>query len=123
MRKFLSISLMMLFIASCTTLRDLANIQQPALEYSNMSIQSMNFSEAVLLFEFDVNNPNPIGITASAYNYDFLVNKNSFLSGNQDRDVKIGASGNSVLQVPVTLQFSELLNIGNVPKNSLIAYL
>ena len=70
----------------------------------------MNFSEAVLLFEFDVNNPNPIGITASAYNYDFLVNKNSFLSGNQDRDVKIGASGNSVLQVPVTLQFSELLN-------------
>jgi LEA14-like dessication related protein len=110
MRKFLSISLMMLFIASCTTLRDLANIQKPALEYSNMSIQSMNFSEAVLLFEFDVNNPNPIGITASAYNYDFLVNKNSFLSGNQDRDVKIGASGNSVLQVPVTLQFSELLN-------------
>lgn len=113
MRTFLSVTLMILFLAGCTALRDLANIQRPAIEYSNMRLQSINFSEAVLLFDFAVNNPNPIGITASEYNYNFLVNDNSFLSGTQDKNVNIGANGESVLQIPVTLQFSELLNTFN----------
>lgn len=113
MRTFLSVTLMILFLAGCTALRDLANIQRPAIEYSSMRLQSVNFSEAVLLFDFAVNNPNPIGITASEYNYNFLVNDNSFLSGTQDKNVNIGANGESVLQIPVTLQFSELLNTFN----------
>lgn len=113
MRTFLSVTLMILFLAGCTALRDLANIQRPAIEYSDMRLQSINFSEAVLLFDFAVNNPNPIGITASEYNYNFLVNDNSFLSGTQDKNVNIGANGESVLQIPVTLQFSELLNTFN----------
>lgn len=113
MRKFLSFFLILLFFTGCTALRDLANIQKPNLEYSNMSVQSINFNEAELLFNFDVNNPNPVGITASEYNYNFLVNDNSFLSGKQDSNVKIGANGKSVLQVPVTLKYSELLNTFN----------
>jgi len=110
MTKFLSALLLLFFITGCAALKDLANIQKPSLEYSNISVQSINFNQAELLFNFEVNNPNPIGITASGYSYDFLVNSNSFLSGNQDRNVNIGSSRSSVLQVPVTLQYTELLN-------------
>lgn len=113
MKKFIYYLLIALIFTGCATLRDLANIQKPALEYSSMSVQSINFSEAVLLFDFEVDNPNPVGITASGYTYDFLVNNNSFLSGSQDKDVKIGASNESVLQVPVTLQYSELYDTFN----------
>ena len=102
--------MLLFFITGCAALKDLANIQKPTLTYSNMSVQSINFNEAELLFNFDVNNPNPLGITASGYSYDFLVNSNSFLSGNQDKDVKIGSGSKSVLQVPVKIQYSELLN-------------
>jgi len=110
MAKFLSTLLLLFFISGCTALKDLANMQTPSLEYDTMSVQSINFNEAVLLFNFDVNNPNPIGITASGYSYNFLVNSNSFLSGNQDKNVNIGSGRNNTLQVPVTLQYSELLN-------------
>src|SRR6056297_430391 len=110
MTKFLSALLLLFFITGCAALKDLANIQKPSLEYSNIIVQSINFNQAELLFNFEVNNPNPIGITASGYSYDFLVNSNSFLSGNQDRNVNIGSSRSSVLQVPVTLQYTELLN-------------
>jgi LEA14-like dessication related protein len=110
MAKFLSTLFILLFISGCSTLRDLASLQKPTLTYSNMSVQSINFNEAELLFNFDVNNPNPLGITANGYSYDFLVNSNSFLSGNQDKNVKIGSGSTSILQVPVTLQYSELLN-------------
>jgi LEA14-like dessication related protein len=88
-----------------------------------MSVQSINFNEAELLFNFDVNNPNPLGITASGYSYDFLVNNNSFLSGNQDKDVKIGSGSKSVLQVPVKIQYSELLNsFRSLPGNDEFKY-
>lgn len=110
MKKFLSVSLLLFLITGCTALKDLANIQKPSLEYSNMSIQSINFNEAVLLFNFDVNNPNPVGIKASEYSYNFLVNNNSFLSGKQSKNVNIEANRKSEFQIPVTLKYYELLN-------------
>ena len=123
MTKFLSALLLLFFITGCAALKDLANIQKPTLTYSNMSVQSINFNEAELLFNFDVNNPNPLGITASGYSYDFLVNNNSFLSGNQDKDVKIGSGSKSVLQVPVKIQYSELLNsFRSLPGNDEFKY-
>lgn len=110
MTKFLSTLLLLFFITGCAALKDLANLQKPALEYSDMRVQSINFTEAVLLFNFDVNNPNPVGVTADGYNYNFLVNNNSFLSGSQDENVTIGSGRKSVLEVPVTLKYSELLS-------------
>jgi LEA14-like dessication related protein len=110
MRKFLSTLLLLFFITGCAALKDLANLQKPSLEYSDMRVQSINFTEAVLLFNFDVNNPNPIGVTADGYNYSFLVNNNSFLSGTQNENISIGSGSKSVLEVPVTLKYSELLN-------------
>lgn len=113
MAKFLSTLFLVIFITGCATLRDIANLQKPAITYSNMIIQNINFNEAELLFNFDVDNPNPLGITSSGYTYDFLVNKNSFLSGNQNKNISIGAGRESVIQVPVTLKYTELLNTFN----------
>lgn len=110
MRKFLSTLLLLFFITGCAALEDLANLQKPSLGYSDMRVQSINFTEAVLLFNFDVNNPNPIGVTADGYNYDFQVNNNSFLSGTQDENISIGSGSKSVIEVPLTLKYSELLN-------------
>lgn len=110
MRKWTLLAIGLLFFAGCTLLRDLANVERPALEYSNMSIQSINFNEAVLLFDFDVTNPNNIGITADRYSYEFFVNDNSFISGDQQENVRIARESTSTLRVPVTLRFTEIVN-------------
>lgn len=123
MRKWTLLTIGFLFFGGCTLLKDLVNVKRPALAYSNVSIQSINFSEAVLLFDFDVNNPNNVGITADRYSYEFFVNDNSFISGDQQENIRIERESTSTLQVPVTLRFSELVNtFDSLLRNDQFAY-
>lgn len=98
------------FAAGCAMLRDLADAQRPTIEFNRMSIQSFDFSEAVLRFDFDVNNPNPVGLTADRYSYEFFINENSFLSGSQSENLMIGRESVSTISVPVSINFADLFN-------------
>jgi len=65
-----------IFIAGCSALRDFANIQQPSVDFNRVSIQSISFDGIDLLFDFEVNNPNQVGVDASEYSYEFFINDN-----------------------------------------------
>lgn len=110
MKKWFLIIYSLFLFSGCALLRDLADVRRPTLEYSDMSIEQINFNEAVLLFNFDISNPNTIGLTANSYAYELFVNDNSFLSGDQQENLRIAREATSTLQVPVRLQFSELVN-------------
>jgi LEA14-like dessication related protein len=110
MKKYISIFLVAIIAAGCTALRDFADTRRPILNYNSMSIQSIDFNRAVLEFHFDVNNPNPVGLTADRYSYEFFINDNSFVSGTQDQNLRISRESVSTFSVPVTLSFSEIVN-------------
>lgn len=110
MKKYISILLVAIIAAGCAALRDFADTRRPTLEYNSMSVQSIDFNRAILQFHFDVNNPNPVGLTADRYSYEFFINDNSFLSGSQDQNLRISRESVSTLSVPVTLSFSEMVN-------------
>ncbi len=123
MKKFVSIFMVAVFASGCAALRDLADTRRPTLEYNRMSIQSIDFNRAVLQFHFDVNNPNPVGLTADRYSYEFFINDNSFLSGTEDQNLRISRESVSTLSVPVTLNFSEMLNtFSSLVGSEVIAY-
>src|SRR5690625_6132137 len=79
----------------------------PNISFSRVGIDGFGFNEATLLFEFDVDNPNPVGLTAKRYNYDFLINNSSFVSGEHRDRVSISREATSTLEVPVTIKFTE----------------
>lgn len=106
--KLIITTVLCFFISSCTMLKDLSNMVLPNLSFNSVGIQGFGFNEATLLFEFDVNNPNPVGLTAQRYNYDFLINNNSFVSGEHRDRVSISRESDSLLEVPVTIKFTEL---------------
>lgn len=106
--QYLIPALLLFILTSCSTLRDAADIREPNVEFSKMSVQSISFDGVTLLFDFDVTNPNRMGVSAEGYNYEFFINDNSFLSGVQEQPLSIGAKSNSVVQVPVSMKFSEL---------------
>lgn len=93
---------------SCATLRDAANVQEPDVQFSNMSIQNINFNGVTLLFDFDVTNPNRLDVSADGYNYEFFINGQSFISGTQDDWLEIGRESTTTIQVPVSMTFSNL---------------
>lgn len=98
----------LLLLSSCASLRDAANVQEPTVQFSNMSIQNINFDGVTLLFDFDVTNPNRLDVSAESYNYEFFINGQSFITGTQDERLEIGRESTSTVQVPVSMTFANL---------------
>lgn len=103
-----SLVIIMIFIAGCSALKDFANIQQPTVDFNRVTVQSFNFSSVNLLFDFEVNNPNQVGVDAEEYSYEFFINDNSFISGRQEENLRIERSSSSFVQIPVSLNFTEI---------------
>jgi len=111
MKKYLFpafLALLLTGLTSCAALRDAASIQEPGVQFSDMSIQTINFDGVTLLFDFDVTNPNRLDISAESYNYEFFINGQSFISGTQEERLEIGRESTSTVQVPVSMSFSNL---------------
>lgn len=106
--KLIITGVLCLIMSSCALLRDLSNVGLPDLSFNRVGIQGFGFNEATLLFTFDVDNPNPVGLTAQRYSYDFLINNSSFVSGEHRDRVSISRESSSLLEVPVTVKFTEL---------------
>lgn len=110
MNKFILLALSVLFlvITSCASIRDAASIKEPNVQFADMSIQNITFDGVTLLFDFDVTNPNRMGVSADSYNYEFFINGESFITGSQTERIEIGSEATSRVQVPVSLTFSNV---------------
>lgn len=123
MKKLIPVIALLFLIASCSALRDFADVRQPTVNYSQVSIQNISFEGVTLLFDFDVNNPNQFGVTADQYSYEFFINDNSFLSGTQTENLRISRESTSLVQVPVSLNFSEVFNtFGSMVRRDSLSY-
>lgn len=123
MKKTIPFVILLIIISSCAALRDLADFRQPTANFDKMSIQNISFDGVTLLFDFDINNPNRFGINADQYSYEFFVNDNSFLSGIQTENLRVSRESTSTIQVPVSLNFSEIYNtFSSVAQRDSISY-
>ena len=93
---------------SCSALQDLASIKKPTLSISDVQVSEMSLQDLELTFDVDVDNPNAVAINLASYNFDFLINQNSFVKGNQPLSTEISPSGKSTIQIPVRFTFKEL---------------
>lgn len=123
MKKIFLFGFTFLLLSSCNTLRDLSNIQKPSVRYNSMSIQDMSFTDVTLLFDFEVDNPNSFGVSADQYRYEFFINGAEFVTGIQNENLQIAGESKSIIQVPVSLTFSEVFDtIGSAVRQDSIAY-
>lgn len=123
MKKIILSVFAFLLLSSCNTLRDLSNVQKPSVRYSSMSIQDMSFTDVTLLFDFEVDNPNSFGVSADQYKYEFFINGTEFVTGIQNENLRIESKSKSIIQVPVSLTFSEVFDtIGSAVRQDSIDY-
>lgn len=115
--------LLIALIAGCSSLRELSDVKKPSVAFSDVSIQSISFDGVTLLFDFDVTNPNRFDVSAEQYQYEFFINDRSFLSGNQQEKITIAREENTIIQVPVSLNFSEISQtFGSVFRQDSLSY-
>lgn len=115
--------LLITLVAGCSSLRELSDIEKPSVAFSDVSIQAISFDGVTLLFDFDVTNPNRFDVSAEQYQYEFFINDRSFISGNQQEKITIAGEQNSIIQVPVSLNFSEITQtFGSVLRQDSLSY-
>ncbi len=96
-------------LMSCATLEQL--VVPPDVKVENINIADFSFEDVTLDFGLLVNNPNPFGVDLQGYAYKFAIEGKEFLSANETRQINVGASGNSTVNIPVTVNFKELYSL------------
>lgn len=105
-KKYLSIfSIIVLLSGSCATLQQL--IQKPAVTFRGMKLDTFSFSETTLLFDFNVDNPNPLGLRVDRIGYQLDINGRSFIQGENDQSISIPSQGRGVVHLPLQVEFFE----------------
>ncbi|WP_372636395.1 LEA type 2 family protein [Fodinibius sp.] len=108
-KKYIFFLLLPLLIGGCKALQDFANsIQKPRLSVDNVRVTGFNFQQMELTYDIKVENPNSVAVRMLGYDYNLDLNGNTFISGDQAEKIEIEASGESIFQVPMTLNFSDL---------------
>ena len=93
---------------NCSSIKTLGNFQKPDVTLADYRISDLNLREVELTFDVEVSNPNPLAIDLASYTYEFDIEGNSFLRGNQTSNSQIAANGTQILQIPLRMSYSQL---------------
>jgi LEA14-like dessication related protein len=95
-------------LSGCATLNQI--IQKPTATFKSVKISHADLVQSTAVFDFDVNNPNPIGISASHITYDLKLNGRDFVNGRLDRGITLAAGRTNTLQIPITMPYLDIFD-------------
>ena len=103
--------LALLALVSCSGYGSLANMVRPQVDVTDVKVLGTTLTGADLLFQFRVDNPNAVGLVLDAIGYRLRLNDQPLLDGRRDQQLRIGANGRSVVELPVTIRYEDVYRI------------
>jgi len=114
------LSLILFGLSGCAELLQLLSkmdVKEPQVNISSVKMTGLSFDHVDLLFDISINNPNNVGIKLAGFDYDLLLNDNSFLKGEQSDGLEIKASGQETVKLPITLNYMNMYNMFSTLKD------
>lgn len=105
---FLSLNLQIIFLLHCSALKELANIQKPIVTLDDVQITGLTIDDISLKFNIAIDNPNQLSVKLAGFDYDLLLNDQTFIQGQQNDQLLIEAQSKSMLALPVRLVFKDI---------------
>jgi len=104
-KKYLSLLLLLgvLVLSGCEEL------EKPKLTYQSTNIKNISFEKVDFDVVFDLENINPVAITAITTDYEIQLNNRRFVSGKKALN-DVPGRGKTQLVLPVTLLYADLFN-------------
>lgn len=94
-------------------------VQEPRLRFQRATPTAFSLGGARFDFDFDVYNPNPLGLRLSQVTYRLTIDRHPLVSGAIDEGLSLPARGSTPLRIPLSLNFKDLLaaagDIGDRP--------
>jgi LEA14-like dessication related protein len=92
-------------------LLQMTNIKNPHVSVTDTKISGLSFTQADLLMDIKIDNPNNVGIDLAGMNFDLKINNQSLLSSFKNDPLQIGANGTNTIQLPLTLKYEDIYRI------------
>ncbi|MEJ2048821.1 MAG: LEA type 2 family protein [Calditrichota bacterium] len=86
------------------------NIKKPGVSVQDVRITHLTFTSIDLSFILAIDNPNALSISLAGFDYNLILNNNSFLKGEQEKTVSIESRSTSQVEIPLQLKFQEIYN-------------
>jgi LEA14-like dessication related protein len=113
-------------ISGCATLNQLLekmDVKKPVVRVNQVNLTALSFEDATLRFRLEIQNPNNIGVTLDGFDYRLDIDQHAFLNGDQTEKTEIAAGKSSFVDVPVTVNFTQLFDtIKDLVSRNEVAY-
>lgn len=96
-------------LISCAAVKEL--IQAPSVSINTVKIADASFEDVTLNFDLLVSNPNQFGILLSGFDYSFALENKEFLTGDENREIRVSGAAQSNVNIPVTLNFQQVYKL------------
>lgn len=97
-----------LLLTACAQLEKKAEALKPTATLTATRLANINFEQADLIFDVEIENQNPVSINLAGLDYDLKIENQSLISGVAAKGLKIDASSTSKVELPLTLKFDDL---------------
>ena len=106
-----------LLVVGCATAEQQL-LDEPVLEYRGMEMTTNGFFDANPIFNFHIDNPNPLGMTVSEITYSLFVNNHKFVKGVSGQNTRLLAGDNGAVSLSIFFNFLDLYDIASLPRNA-----
>jgi len=102
-----------LALAGCASLNKLLSgaFQKPRLTFKRADLGAASLSGATVNLVYDVENPNPVGLSLAQVSYAFFVEGKQVVAGTPPNGMKLRANGSSQLVFPASVKFADLVPV------------
>jgi LEA14-like dessication related protein len=105
-------SFLLLFILSgCGSSGIKGVVEPPKVQVHKVEMGKFNLSGGTATFVLDIQNPNKFPIPLAGFDYGLSLNGVPVARGNKEQRVTIGAGSSQKVTVPLTLSFSNMMNM------------
>lgn len=103
-------AILLLGLTGCTELdvREALEHQKPKVSVADQRFTRLDFERVNMAFGIKVDNPNPVSIELGGLDYDLKLAGQNFASGKQKKTLRMGASGASRFELPLSLSYQEI---------------
>jgi LEA14-like dessication related protein len=107
------VGLCLLTLAGCASLNKMlaGAFQKPRLTFKRADLGAASLSGATVNLVYDVENPNPVGLSLAQVSYAFFVEGKQVVAGTPPNGMKLKANGASQLVFPASVKFADLVPV------------
>lgn len=98
-----------LLLFSCAGMEKI--IQPPSIRIDTVKLASVDFEKLGLDIVFQVNNPNPFGLSLSGFDYAFIIENKQLLAGRDTRGLALAGQKVSEMHFPLTIKFADVYQL------------